>query len=53
MSEKYPFPTDLQGEKIEQTHLLSSEQAGWDNLNLIYEIEPAGEMPESVLPIMP
>ncbi|MDJ0650457.1 MAG: AraC family transcriptional regulator [Xenococcaceae cyanobacterium MO_188.B19] len=50
MSEEYPFPTDLQGEKIEHTHLLSSEQAGWDNLNLIYEIEPAGEMPEAVSP---
>lgn len=48
MSEEYPFPTDLKGEKIEHTHLLSSDRAGWDNLNLIYEIEPAGEMPESV-----
>ena len=48
MSEEYPFPSNLQGEKIEHTHLLSSEQAGWDNLNLIYEIEPAGEMPESI-----
>ncbi len=50
MSEEYPFPTDLKGEKIEHTHLLSSEEAGWDNLNLIYEIEPAGEMPEGVFP---
>ncbi|HHP7230708.1 MAG TPA: helix-turn-helix domain-containing protein [Xenococcaceae cyanobacterium] len=48
MSEEYPFPTDFQGEKSEYTYLLSSEPAGWDNLNLVYGIEPAGEMPESV-----
>lgn len=30
-------------------HLLSSENAGWKNLQLIYEKEPAGEMPETFL----
>ena len=42
------FPTDLNGEYIEHTHLLKSNKAGWDNLSLIYELEPAGEMPEAV-----
>jgi AraC family transcriptional regulator len=27
-------------------HLLSSFELGWDSLNLIYELEPADEMPE-------
>ena len=45
------FPIDLKGEYIEHTHLLdSSNQAGWNKLNLIYELEPAGEMPEAVAP---
>lgn len=44
------LPTvDLQGEYIEHLHLLSSEQAGWERVNLIYELEPAGEMPELAL----
>ena len=30
-------------------HLLSSFEAGWDGLNLIYELEPADEMPETDL----
>lgn len=42
------FPTDLNGEYIEHIHLLTSDKAGWDNLSLIYELEPAGEMPETV-----
>ena len=50
MSEEYSFPTNLRGEKIEHTHLLSSETAKWDNLNLVYELEPAGEMPAGVSP---
>ena len=50
MSETYPFPTDLHGNRIEPTHLLSSATAGWENLNLVYELEPAGEMPEAVIP---
>ena len=50
MSEEHSFPTDLQGEPIEHNHLLSSEPAEWDNLNLIYKIEPAGEMPEAIAP---
>jgi AraC family transcriptional regulator len=50
VSEEYPFPTNLKGEKIEHIHLLSSETAGWNNLNLVYEIEPAGEMPEDIFP---
>ena len=30
-------------------HLLSSFESGWDGLNLIYELEPADEMPETDL----
>jgi AraC family transcriptional regulator len=30
-------------------HLLSSFEAQWDGLNLIYELEPADEMPETYL----
>ena len=30
-------------------HLLSSFEAGWDGLNLIYELEPADEMAETHL----
>ncbi len=44
------FPTDLNGEYVEHTHLLSSNRAGWDKLSLIHELEPAGEMPEVFLP---
>ena len=40
------FPTDLNGEYVEHTHLLKSDRAGWDKLSLVYEREPAGEMPE-------
>ncbi|WP_199194215.1 helix-turn-helix transcriptional regulator [Pleurocapsa sp. CCALA 161] len=29
-------------------HLLSSQEAGWNKLSLIYELEPAGEMPETI-----
>jgi AraC family transcriptional regulator len=42
------LPTDLKGEYVEHTHLLSSDRAGWDKLSLVYELEPAGEMPEIV-----
>ena len=42
--------TNLKGEYVEHTNLLSSETAGWNKLNLIYELEPAGEMPEAVTP---
>jgi len=41
------FPTDLNGEYIEHHHLLSSDQVEWERLALIYELEPAGEMPEA------
>jgi AraC family transcriptional regulator len=44
------FPSDLNGEYVEHIHLLSSDKAGWDKLGLIYELEPAGEMPEAVTP---
>ena len=44
------FPTDLNGEYVEHTHLLSSDRAGWDKLSLIHELEPAGEMPEAFIP---
>jgi AraC family transcriptional regulator len=40
-------PINLYGEH-EQNHLLSSQKAGWNNLGLIYELEPAGEMPEAI-----
>ena len=40
------FPTDLRGEYIEHNHLMISDRAGWDRLQLMYELEPAGEMPE-------
>jgi AraC family transcriptional regulator len=40
-------PIGLYGEH-NHNHLLSSEEAGWNNLDLIYEIEPAGEMPGAI-----
>jgi AraC family transcriptional regulator len=40
-------PINLYSEH-EQNHLLSSQEAGWNNLGLIYELEPAGEMPETI-----
>lgn len=49
MSESQPQTVDLQGEYIEHIHLLSGDRVGWDNLNLIYELEPAGEMPAAML----
>jgi AraC family transcriptional regulator len=49
MSEPKPETVDLQGEYIEHVHLLSTFEWGWDGLNLVYEIEPAGEMPASML----
>lgn len=33
---------------LEHEHLLDSDRAGWNKLGLIYELEPAGEMPEEV-----
>ncbi|MGL5872378.1 MAG: helix-turn-helix domain-containing protein, partial [Xenococcaceae cyanobacterium] len=48
MSEKKIETVDLNGEYIEHVDLLSSFELGWNSLNLIYEIEPAGEMPESI-----
>jgi AraC family transcriptional regulator len=32
----------------DHNHLLSSQKTGWDKLDLIYELEPAGEMPEAI-----
>ena len=49
MSEEKPHTLDLQGEYIEHIHLLAGDRAGWDNLNLVYEVEPAGEMPAAIL----
>jgi AraC family transcriptional regulator len=49
MSEQQVETVDLNGEYIEHVDLLSSFEWGWDSLNLIYEIEPAGEMPEVIL----
>jgi AraC family transcriptional regulator len=40
-------PIYLYGEHNHQ-HLLSSQEAGWNNLGLVYELEPAGEMPETI-----
>lgn len=44
MSETQSSTLDLQGEYIEHVPLLASQ--GWEHLHLIYEREPAGEMPE-------
>ena len=49
MSDNQPETLDLQDEYIEHIHLLSGDRAGWNNLNLVYELEPAGEMPEARL----
>ena len=49
MSDNQPQTVDLQGEYIEHIHLLSGDRAGWNNLNLVYELEPAGEMPATRL----
>ena len=38
---------DLYGDR-EHKHLLESDTAAWNKLGLIYELEPAGEMPEAV-----
>ena len=38
---------NLYGDR-EHEHLLESDRFGWDKLGLIYELEPAGEMPEAV-----
>ncbi|EAZ91295.1 helix-turn-helix transcriptional regulator [Crocosphaera chwakensis] len=46
MPPEYPFPTNE--EQIKHFRLLSSETAGWNNLGLVYELEPAGEIPEGV-----
>jgi AraC family transcriptional regulator len=42
-----PATVDLQGEYIQHVPLLASED--WEHLQLIYEREPAGEMPENQL----
>lgn len=42
-----PATVDLQGEYIQHVPLLASD--GWEHLQLIYEREPAGEMPENQL----
>ena len=41
------MPSDLYGDR-EDEHLLDSDRFGWNKLGLIYELEPAGEMPEEV-----
>ena len=40
--------TGIYNSDLEHEHLLDSDTAGWDKLGLIYELEPAGEMPEEV-----
>lgn len=47
MSVTQPQTLDLHGEYIQHVPLLASE--GWDGLTLVYEREPAGEMPETQL----
>ena len=49
MSDNQPQTVDLKGEYIEHVHLLSGDRVGWNNLNLVYELEPAGEMPANRL----
>ena len=41
------MPSNLYGGD-EHEHLLESDVADWNKLGLIYELEPAGEMPEAV-----
>jgi len=43
------MPTVSSSEPPVHLHLLSSFEAQWDGLNLIYELEPADEMPETYL----
>ena len=38
---------NLYGDR-EHEHLLESDRFGWNKLGLVYELEPAGEMPEAV-----
>lgn len=40
--------TGLYSSDLEHEHLLESDRIGWNKLGLIYELEPAGEMPEAV-----
>ena len=40
--------TGIYNSDLEHEHLLDSDRAGWNKLGLIYELEPAGEMPEEV-----
>ncbi len=47
MSTMLPATLDQNGEYIEHVPLLASTD--WENIQLIYEQEPAGEMPESQL----
>ena len=41
------FLTSLYSEH-NHNHILSSKEVGWNKLGLVYELEPAGEMPETV-----
>jgi len=47
VSKKKIQTVDLNGDYIEHIHRLTSQKAGWDGIDLIYENEPAGEMPET------
>ncbi|MBE9047853.1 helix-turn-helix transcriptional regulator [Pleurocapsales cyanobacterium LEGE 10410] len=42
--------TELYSSDLEHEHLLDSDRVGWEKLGLVYELEPAGEMPEAVAP---
>ncbi len=42
--------TGLYRSNLEHEHFLESDRVGWNKLGLIYELEPAGEMPETVAP---
>jgi AraC family transcriptional regulator len=47
MSQAQPQTVDWRGEYVEHIHLLESLEAGWESLYLIYEREPAGEVPQT------
>ncbi|HEY9782732.1 MAG TPA: AraC family transcriptional regulator [Leptolyngbyaceae cyanobacterium] len=47
MPKEQPQTVDLRGEYVQHIHLLESFEAGWESLHLIYEQEPAGEVPQT------
>lgn len=43
------FLNNLYGQHL-HNHILDSRAAGWNKIDLVYELEPAGEMPETLVP---